>query len=177
MHNLAVVSVVPIEERIYLVRGCKVMLDEDLARVYGVSTSRLNQQVSRNRERFPEDFMFQLTREETDSLMLQIAISKKGRGGRRKLPHVFTEYGAVMLSAVLRTPIAVHASIQIARAFIKLRQMVSANKELAKKLEQLERFVVRHDGEIRSLFDTIRRLMSRPDMSPSPIFREAGFNK
>jgi len=118
-----------------------------------------------------------LTKEEADSLMLQNATSKRGRGGRRKLPRVFTEHGAVMLSAVLRTPIAVHASIQIARAFVKIRQMVSNHKELARKIEQLEHYVMKHDGEIRSLFEAMRLLRSRPDTPPAALSREVGFKK
>lgn len=151
-----------IERRIYLLRGHKVMLDTDLAQIYGVSTKRLNQQVSRNKKRFPTDFMFQLTARETQSLRLQSATSKAGRGGRRYAPYAFTEHGAVMLSSVLNTPVAIEASVQIARAFVKLREMVSAHKALARKLEELERRVSHHDEHLQSIFDAIRELMDPP---------------
>ena len=143
------------------------MLDSDLATIYGVSTIRLNEQVRRNVKRFPEDFMFQLTKRESESLRSQFAISNKGRGGRRYLPYVFTEHGTVMLSAVLHTPTAIEASIQIARAFVRLREMISAHKELAAKLRELERKVEGHDEHIQSLFDAIRELME-PPVKPKP---------
>lgn len=154
-----------LSDRIHLFRGHKVMLDFDLAKVYGVTTKRLNQQVQRNEERFPEDFMFQLTVDEADSLRLQFATLKpKARGGHRKyLPYAFTEHGAVMVSAVLRTPIAIQASIQIARAFVKLRELVSTQKELAKKIYALERKTEFHDLQIHEIFDAIRALMNIPE--------------
>ncbi|MBI4370290.1 MAG: ORF6N domain-containing protein [Elusimicrobia bacterium] len=161
-------SLVPardIERQIFLIRGHKVMLDADLARIYGVSTKRLNQQVHRNKKRFPDDFMFQLSRKEAESLRLQSAtLEKAGRGKHRKyLPLAFTEYGAVMLASVLHTPVAVEASVQIARAFVRLREMVAAHRELARKLEQLERKIENHDSDIHNLFEAIRKLMEPPE--------------
>ena len=139
------------------------MIDSDLAKIYCVTTTRLNQQVRRNQGRFPEDFMFQLTKEEFESLILQFATSKKRRGGRRKLPYVFTEHGAIMLASVLNTVIAVRASIQVVRAFVHLREILSTHKELAHKLEQLERRIEKHDDEIRVIFEAIRQLMTPPE--------------
>lgn len=152
-----------IANHIFLIRHHKVMLDEDLARIYGVSTKRLNQQVHRNIQRFPSDFMFQLTAEEASALRLHFAtLDKKGRGRYRKyLPYVFTEHGAVMVSAVLKTPIAIEASIQIARAFIRLRRLLGSHRELAQKLENLEK---RYDAKFQVVFDAIRRLMRRTVM-------------
>ena len=149
-----------IEQMIYLVRGHKVMLDVDLARIYGVTTARLNQQVNRNRHRFPPDFIFQLTKKETENLMLQNATSSSTWGGRRKPPFVFTEHGAIMLAAVLNSAIAVQASVQIVRAFVQLRQMFANHAELAKKLAELERKLEGHDEAIHDLFETIRQLLA-----------------
>lgn len=152
-----------IERKIFMIRGQRVMLDSDLAKIYGVTTARLNQQVNRNQERFPEDFMFQLMKEEYESLMLQFATSKKGRGGRRKLPYVFTEHGAIMLASVLNTIIAVRASIQVVRVFVHLREILSTHKELAYKLNELERKIEKHDEEIHNIFEAIRQLMIPPE--------------
>src|SRR2546422_9959937 len=129
----------PVEGVIRLIRGQKVILDSDLAKIYGVRTARLNQQVNRNLERFPSDFMFRLTKDEFSPLMLQIATSKKRRGGRRKLPYAFTEHGAVMAANVLNSERSVAMSVFVVRAFVKLREVLSSNAELAKKLEELER--------------------------------------
>ncbi len=167
----SLVPVEHIEQRIYLMHGLKVMLDADLARIYGVTTKRLNQQVRRNLKRFPQDFMFQLTKEEADSLRLQNAtLNSIGRGRHRKYrPYVFTEYGAVMLSSVLSTRIAVEASVQIARAFVKLRELLNTHRELAAKLEAIERRLSSHDAELgeqadqlRAVFKAIHRLMEPP---------------
>ena len=159
-------SIVPadtIESRIFLVRGRKIMLDSDLAKLYQVGTKRLNEQVKRNRRRFPSDFMFQLTAEETGRLRPQIATSKGRRGGRRYRPYVFTEHGAVMLASVLNSPVAVKASIEVVRAFIRLREVLATHKELAQKLTELEQRVETHDEHIASLFETIRQLMTPPE--------------
>ena len=134
-----------IERKIHLIRNKQVMLDKDLANLYQVPAKVLNQAVKRNRERFPEDFMFQLTADEAESLRLHFATSNMGRGGRRYLPYVFTEYGAVMLSSVLNTPVAIETSVKIARAFVRLREMISTHKELAQKLQELERKTQGHD--------------------------------
>lgn len=124
MKQSSLIPVERIEKAIYFIRGEKVMLDSDLAALYGVATARLNQQVNRNIERFPEDFMFQLTNEEFKGLMLQIATSKKGRGGRRKSPLVFTERGAIMAANILNSRRAVRMSVFVVRAFVKLRETV-----------------------------------------------------
>lgn len=163
---------VQLESAIYLIRGQRVMLDSDLAEIYGTSTMRLNEQFRRNRQRFPEDFAFQLTAEEFKRLISQIAISKKGRGGRRKLPWVFTEHGAIMLASVLNSQIAVQASVRVVRAFVRLREMVAANTELANKLKELEHRLDSHDEAIIELFATLRRLLE-PEPKPK---REIGFH-
>lgn len=154
------VSAERIEHSIYLIRGQRVMLDSDLAVLYGVATKRLNEQVRRNLKRFPPDFVFQLTAEETESLRSQIATSKIGRGGRRYPPYAFTEHGAVMLAGVLNSPRAVVTSIFVVRAFVRLREMVATHKELAAKIAKLERKVGVHDESIRSLVATIRQLIT-----------------
>jgi hypothetical protein len=151
-----------IESLIYTIRGLRVMLDSDLAKIYGVSTMRLNEQFKRNNTRFPSDFSFQLTQQEFADLISQIAISKKGRGGRRKLPWVFTEHGALMLASVLNSPIAVEASVRVVRAFVLMREQLTANKELAQKLGELESRVSGHDEAIQNLFEAIRQLVEPP---------------
>ncbi len=164
-----------IEEIILLIRGEKVILDSNLARLYGVSTGRLNQQVNRNLDRFPGDFMFQLTRDEFNSLMLQNATSKKGRGGRRRLPYAFTEYGAIMAANVLSSERAIEASVQVVRAFVKLRQMLASNAELARKLNDLEQ---RYDRQFKIVFDAIRQLMTPAPAKIKPIgFRPKALKK
>ena len=157
---------IPIEgvaKRIFLVRGHRVMLDSDLAALYGVSTTRLNEQVKRNRRRFPSDFGFRLTPEEAADLKSQFATSSSGWGGRRKLPSVFTEHGAVMLASVLNSSVAIHASIQVVRAFIRLREMLSANADLARKLEELER---KYDAQFKVVFQAIKQLIESPQEPP-----------
>ena len=135
MSNTSVIPIERIEKAIYLIRGEKVMLDRDLALLYGVETKMLNRAVKRNLKRFPSDFMFQLTADETDILRYQIGTSKKGRGGRRYLPYVFTEQGVAMLSSVLNSERAVLVNIEIMRAFVKLRQMLASNAELSRRLD------------------------------------------
>ncbi len=149
-------SLIPIERiasHIYLIRGEKVMLDEDLAELYGVSTGRLNEQVTRNRERFPEDFMFRLSAEEFANLRSQIAISSWG--GRRHAPRAFTEQGVAMLSSVLRSKQAVQVNVAIMRTFVRLRQVLATNQELARKVAQ-------HDREIEALFKHVKALLKPP---------------
>lgn len=146
-----------IEQIIYLIRGHKVMLDEDLARLYEVETRILIRAVQRNLERFPEDFMFQLSSQEVTALRSQIGISKEGRGGRRTMPYVFTEQGVSMLSAVLNSARAVSVSIEIVRTFIRLRNMLIANQELSQKLAALER---KYDYQFKVVFDAIREIMT-----------------
>jgi hypothetical protein len=160
-----------IERKIFLIRGHKVMLDSDLAELYGVQTKALTRAVKRNLDRFPEDFMFQLTPDEVEALRRQFGTSK-GRGGRRYRPYVFAKQGVAMLSSVLRSKRAVRVNIRIMRAFVKLRELIGAHKELAGKLAELERTVASHDGHIQSLFQTIRQLM-KPE-PPKP--RRIGFH-
>jgi len=162
-----------IETAIHLIRGQRVMLDSDLAAIYGVSTRQLNQQLKRNRHRFPEDFAFQLEPKEFKTLMSQIVISRKGRGGRRKLPWAFSEHGAIMLASVLSSDIAVQASVRVVRAFVRLREMVAGNAQLAAKLEELERRLDSHDEAITNLFAALKQLL---EPSEPPKRREIGFH-
>lgn len=153
-------SVLPserIEQSILLLRGQKVLLDSDLAALYRVETRVLIQAVQRNRERFPDDFLFQLTRKEVQLLTSQTVISKTGRGGRRSLPYAFTEEGVAMLSSVLRSPRAVQVNIAIMRAFVKLRELLATHKDLARKLDELEE---KYDAQFRVVFEAIRKLMT-----------------
>jgi len=165
------ISFKSIERRIYVMRDHNVMLDSDLAELYGVSTSRLNEQVKRNLNRFPEDFAFQLTKDEFDFLISQNATSNTGRGGRRKLPWTFTEHGALMLSSVLRSERAAQANIAIMRAFVQMREAIASRKELARRLDDIER---KYDGNFKAVFDAIRKLMEPP---PLPKKRPIGFGR
>jgi phage regulator Rha-like protein len=155
-HELAV-SAERIESIIYLIRGQKVMLDSDLAELYGVETKALKRAVNRNRARFPEDFMFQLNNHEVTRLRCQNGTSKTGRGGSRYLPYAFTEQGVAMLSGVLTSSRAIKVNIEIMRAFVRLRKMLSSHAELARKLEELEK---KYDSQFRVVFDAIRQLMA-----------------
>ena len=160
-------SLVPperVERIILLLRGHRVLLDEDLAAMYGVSSKRLNEQVKRNLRRFPPDFMFQLSLEEYAVLRSQIATSKAGRGGRRTAPYAFTEQGVAMLSSVLHSERAIRVNIEIMRTFVRLRRMLQANADLAKKLDTLEK---KYDAQFRVVFDAIRELMAPP--SPTKV--------
>src|SRR5271157_5901390 len=165
----AIIPAEPIEAKILLIRRQKVMLDSDLASLYDVSTKRLNEQVKRNLHRFPRDFMFQLSAEETENLRSQFATSSGGHGGRRYRPYAFTEHGAVMLASVLNSQIAVEASVQVVRAFVRLRQMLATHKELAAKLAELETRIETHDENITALFEAIRQLMEPPARLRKPI--------
>jgi phage regulator Rha-like protein len=156
MSNLVPAEV--IATKILIIRGKRVMLDSDLAVLYEVRTKRLNEQVTRNRKRFPEDFMFQLTEEEVDSLKSQNATSK--RGGRRYLPYVFTQEGVAMLSSVLNSERAIMVNIQIMRAFAQLRRMLLTNKNLRRKIEEMER---KYDKQFAVVFHAIKRLLE-PDI-------------
>jgi len=158
-----------IERSILLIRGQKVMLDNDLAALYDVPTRRLVEAVKRNIERFPADFMLQLTKEEFDILRSQFATSSSW-GGRRYLPYAFTEQGVAMLSSVLRSPRAVAVNIEIMRAFVRLRQMLASHADLARKLDALER---KYDAQFKAVFDAIRQLMAPPEPKPR---RRIGFN-
>ena len=149
--NKRIASVKQIEQAIHVFRGQRVMLDSDLATLYGVPTHRLNESVSRNRGRFPEDFSYQLTGQEFTSLISQIATSKSGRGGRRKLPCVFTEQGVAMLSSVLKSRTAVRVNIEIMRAFVRMRQLMATPGELVEQLTKLKETVELHDGQIKAI--------------------------
>jgi len=150
-----------IERKIYLIRGHKVMLDEDLAEPYDVPIKRLNEQVRRNEKRFPQDFMFQLSGEEAGSLRSQNATLKRGRGRHRKyLPYAFTEQGVAMLSTVLNSDRAIEVNIQIMRTFVKLREMIASHKDLAGRLDELEK---KYDAQFRVVFEAIRQLMIQPE--------------
>jgi phage regulator Rha-like protein len=162
-----------IEQQIYILRGQKVMLDSDLATLYGVSTKRLNEQVKRNLMRFPEDFMFQLTTEEVaEFLRSQFATSNTVRGGRRYLPYTFTEHGTVMLATILNSPSAISASIQIVKAFVRMRSILAAHKELAKKIDILERSTKSNFAEIYKFIHTY--LVSKRQLTPAIGFRLDG---
>ena len=150
-----------IESSIIEIRGSKVILDTDLAAIYGVQTFRFNEAVKRNRDRFPEDFMFQLTKEEVTSLISQNAMSKHGRGGRRTLPYAFTEHGAVMAANILKSPRAVQISVFVVRAFVKMREMLIEQRDLAKKLEDLEeRLTERLDIHETAIVEVLRQVMT-----------------
>ena len=169
---LVTIPIERIEQRIYVIRGERVIVDGDLADIYGVTTKVFNQAVKRNIGRFPDDFCFQLTVDELESLRSQIvtsnaevmrsqnATSKTGRGGRRYLPYVFTEHGALMAANVLNSPRAVEASVQVVRAFVRMRSMLASNAELSKKIESLEK---KYDGQFKAVFDAIKKLMMPKD--------------
>jgi hypothetical protein len=157
--NSSLIPVEEIEKAIYWIRDEKVMLDRDLAELYGVETKMLNRAIKRNLKRFPADFMFQLSADEASRLRHQIGTSKGGRGGRRYLPYVFTEQGVAMLSSVLNSERAVLVNIEIMRTFVKLRQMLASNTELSRRLDQLES---KYDRQFKVVFDAIRQLMSPP---------------
>ena len=159
MSNTDLISSEKIERVIYLIRSEKVMLDRDLALLYEVETKVLNRAVKRNLQRFPSDFMFQLTTEEAENLRCQIGTSSLRHGGRRYLPYVFTEQGVAMLSTVLNSERAILVNIEIMRAFVKLRQMLASNAELSRRLEKLEG---KYDKQFRVVFDAIRQLMTTP---------------
>ena len=157
-----------IERRIFMIRGLKVMIDADLADLYQVTTGNMNLAVKRNLDRFPEDFRFQLTTKEFEVLRLQYAISN--RGGRRYLPYAFTEQGVAMLSSVLTSKRAVQVNIAIMRIFVRLREMLATHKDLARKLDEMEK---KYDRQFKVVFDAIRNLMSPASSSPR---RRIGFS-
>ncbi|HEY4514793.1 MAG TPA: ORF6N domain-containing protein [Candidatus Paceibacterota bacterium] len=158
-----------VAQAILVVRGQKVMLDSDLAKLYGVLTKNLNKAVSRNKERFPEDFMFHLNKRETENLRFHFGTSSLRHGGSRYLPYVFTEHGALMLASVLKSPRAIEVSLIVVRAFVRMREMLSSNVKLASKLDELESKISDHDTNIRYLMIAIRRLMSIPEPKRNPI--------
>ena len=167
------VTVELIQRRIYLIRCRKVMLDSDLAGLYQVTAGNLNLAVRRNSDCFPDDFMFQLSKEEAESLILQSARTKIGRGGRQTLPYAFTEQGVAMLSSVLNTQRAIHVNNGIMRAFVQLRELLSTHKDLASKLDALERKLTEHDRKFAIVFTELRKLID----TPLPVKRRIGFTK
>lgn len=154
-------SIAEIEKCIFIVRKQKVMLDSDLAKIYGVETKALNRAVKRNLSRFPADFMFQLSVNESENLRYQFGTSSLKYGGRRYLPYVFTEHGALMLASVLNSDVAVDASIQVVRSFIRLREFVISHAELSRKLSELEK---KYDSQFKVVFEAIEKLMIAPDV-------------
>jgi phage regulator Rha-like protein len=161
-----VVSTEIVERKIYIIRGQKVLLDSDLAELYGVTTKTLVQAVKRNIKRFPLDFMFSLKDQEVAVLRSQIVTSSLRHGGRRYNPYTFTEQGVAMLSSVLNSERAVEVNIQIIRVFVKLREMIAAHKDLAEKLEELEK---KYDAQFRVVFDAIRALVAEPEPKQKKI--------
>ena len=154
-----------IEDAIQVIRGQRVMLDADLARLYGVTTKALNQAVKRNAERFPEDFAFLLTAEEVKNLKSQIVTSSLEHGGRRKPPRAFTEFGVAMLSSVLRSRPAVQVNIEIMRAFVRLRRLLATPGELVEQVTRLAETVQLHDGQIKTIIEVLQQMLARP---PAP---------
>jgi len=164
-------AVFSVESRILFLRQQRVIIDADLAELYGVSVKQLNQQIKRNRERFPADFLFQLKADEYKVLRSQIVTSKPGSGGRRYLPFVFTEHGAIMAATVLNSQRAVQMSVFVVRAFVRLREMLATNRQLAVKVHELENRLDGHDGAIQDLIEAIKDLMTPAD----PPRRKIGF--
>ena len=161
-----------VHQLIRTIRGHRIILDTDLARIYGVPTFRLNEAVKRNRRRFPEDFLFQLTAEEHAALTSQIAMSKPSRGGRRTRPYAFTEHGALQVANVLNSSKAEAMSIYVIRAFIRMREELSANQAVSKRLAEIERTLLTHDAALRDLYQKIRPLLLPPPDQPK---RRIGF--
>jgi phage regulator Rha-like protein len=160
---------VPVESRILILRHHRVILDSDLAELYGVTVKRLNQQVSRNQDRFPADFMFQLTAKEDQILRLHIATSSGKHGGRRYLPYAFTEHGAIMAATVLNSKRAIEMSVFVVRAFVRMREMLAKNRQLAAKINELDRRLETHDTAIQDLIEAIKELMTPEGTSKRKI--------
>jgi hypothetical protein len=173
----ALVPVEHIGRSILILRGQRIILDSDLAAIYGVTTGRLNEAVKRNAERFPEDFMFRLSAAEHTVLLSQFAIATPVRGGRRMLPWAFTEHGAIQAANVLNSPRTIAMGVYVVRAFVKLRELLASNKELARRLDELEARIEKniekklatHDAAIAAMLSAIRQLMSPPDPKRRPI--------
>lgn len=174
-------TLVPVEHiarSILVLRGQRVILDRDLAAIYGVTTKRLNEQVKRNAERFPEDFVFQLTLEEAELSRSQIATLKSGRGQNIKYrPYVFTEHGAIQAANVLNSPRAIAMGVYVVRAFVRLRDLLASNTALARKLDELERKYQHHDDAIKAILSAIRELMNPPQPTHRPIGFTADLSK
>ncbi len=176
MNNKESESIVPLERiegMIYFLRNKKVMLDEDLAKLYGVKTKRLNEQLRRNKDRFPEDFVFQLTDEEWNTLKSQFATSSSDWGGRRKLPMAFTEHGVAMAANLLKSKRAIKVSVEIVRAFIRMRQVLASHKEISKGLAELKSFLLKHSNqtnrEFKRVWDVIEKLAKPMDKERKKI--------
>ena len=172
-NNELIIPAELVMNKIYLIRGQKVMLDRDLAELYDVETKVLNQSVKRNSERFPEDFMFQLTEEEWKSLRSQIVTSKIGRGGARYLPMAFTEQGVAMLSSVLNSKTAIRVNIQIIRVFTRMREKIMTHKDILLQLEKIEKKLAGHDDDITLIFQYLKQLLN-PPQTPR---RKIGFKR
>ena len=166
-------ATIRIEPLIYMVRGQKIILDADLAKLYGVETKILNKAMKRNAERFPDDFVFQLDREELEALRFQIGTSKTGRGGRRYLPYAYTEHGAIMAANMLNSPKAVQMSVFVVRAFVKMRDQLSATQLLEKRLAEIEKALLSHDVALADIYQKIRPLLLPPRESKK---KQIGFH-
>jgi hypothetical protein len=162
MRKATIVLARRVDAKILVLRRQKVILDTDLAELYGVSVKRLNEQVKRNAGRFPSDFLFRLSRSEHANLRSQIATSSSSHGGRRYLPHAFTEHGAIMAATVLNSTRAIEMSIFVVRAFVRMREALAMNQHIVAKLADIERRLASHDAEIEELFEAIRELMAPP---------------
>lgn len=169
MPKTSTLATADLSHLILTIRDQRVLLDADLAGLYGVETKNLNKAVQRNQDRFPKDFMFQLTAKEHEALRFQLGTSKTGRGGRRYHPYVFTQEGVAMLSSVLQSPHAVQVNVAIMRAFVRLRQMALSMEEVARKLDSIEK---KYDGQFKVVFDALRQLMTPPDKPK----RQIGFH-
>lgn len=172
---MVAVNDLDVATRIRLVRGRRVLVDSDLAALYAVDARRLNEAVKRNSARFPSDFAFRLNAAETSSLMSQIATSKRGRGGKRKAPLVFTEHGALMAASVLNSPKAVHMSVYVVRAFVRLRELLSSSPALTVKLAEIERALASLDRETRDRFEEVYLAIRALTMPPQRASRQIGF--
>jgi hypothetical protein len=165
----AIVPTALISQKIFFVRGTRIMLDADLARLYGVATKNLNKAVKRNATRFPADFMFRLSQKDLDTLRFQFGTSNPGRGGRRYTPYAFTEQGVAMLSSVLRSSRAVQVNVAIMRTFVRLRELLTTHEELRRKIDAMEK---RYDARFQAIFDTIRQMLE----TPIPGKKQIGFH-
>jgi hypothetical protein len=175
-NNNLLIPIERIESRILFIREHKVMLDSDLAEIYGVETRVFNQAIMRNSERFPLDFMFQLTREELTALISQNVIPNKGRGGVRKLPYVFTEHGAIMAASILKSKRAVQVSVTVVRAFVRMRDMLETNAKFAAKLKELEDRLDMHDGNTIVIMETLRKLLKESKGKAAAPSKKIGFD-
>jgi phage regulator Rha-like protein len=169
MPKARAIAISGLESRILFLRRQKVILDIDLARLYGVPVKRLNQQVNRNRDKFPSDFVFRLTSKELANLRLHFATSSSRHGGRRYLPYAFTEHGAIMVATVLNSKQAIQMSVFVVRAFVRLREILAANRELAGKIDELEHRVRAHDADLHEIFAVIRQLIAPKERSRRKI--------